>query len=289
MSLFINSDELTALRDLPFIQRITYLMGIKPYMDKETGIVGIKRKISYQSLREALYVAPIAGVKTEYVSHQQIRRAVKSLEKIGLIEIQSTKFNLILKCNLALMDRSVQNKADREVMPQADIRSTSYAPVKSRVIADFDIQAGMVQTPQADIPLNNNYIYIFLYTNFEKFWELYPLKKNKTKAFELFKTLNPNENLVSTILKSLQSQIAFYQNKLSQGLWVPNWKYPDNWLAGSCWEDEIILENTHATHKANNTKQPKDFFWESCKGGADFDEERSTSNIIQFSKRTKKN
>lgn len=113
MSLFVNSDELTALRDLPFIQRITYLMGIKPYMDKETGIVGVKRKISYQSLREVLYVAPIAGVKTEYVSLQQVRRAVKSLEKIGLLQIMSTKSNLILKCNLALRDRSVQNKADR--------------------------------------------------------------------------------------------------------------------------------------------------------------------------------
>lgn len=61
--LFVNAEELEALMELPYIQRLAYLMGIRPYMDRETCIVGIKRRISYQSLREALYVAPIAGVK----------------------------------------------------------------------------------------------------------------------------------------------------------------------------------------------------------------------------------
>ncbi len=88
--LFINTQELSALMELPLIQRVTYLMGIRPYMDRQTGIVGIKRRISYQSLREVLYVAPIAGVKTGSPSQQQVKRAIKSLEKYGLISIQST-------------------------------------------------------------------------------------------------------------------------------------------------------------------------------------------------------
>ncbi|WP_195912507.1 protein LvrA, partial [Legionella pneumophila] len=88
--LFVNAQELEALMELPYIQRLTYLMGIRPYMDRETHIVGIKRRISYQSLREALYVAPIAGVKTGSPSQQQVKRAVKSLERAGLIEIKST-------------------------------------------------------------------------------------------------------------------------------------------------------------------------------------------------------
>ncbi len=85
--LFVNTYELSALMELPWIQRITYLMGIRPYMDRKTYIVGIKRRISYQSLREILYVAPIAGVKTGAPSQQQVRRAVKALERAGLVAI----------------------------------------------------------------------------------------------------------------------------------------------------------------------------------------------------------
>jgi len=34
--LFINSEELEALMELPYIQRVVYLMGIRPYMDRGT-------------------------------------------------------------------------------------------------------------------------------------------------------------------------------------------------------------------------------------------------------------
>ena len=74
----ITNAELYALEGLPYIRQILYFRGIRPYMERATGIVGIKRGIIYQSLREALYVAPIAGVKTGSVSIQQVRRAVKT-------------------------------------------------------------------------------------------------------------------------------------------------------------------------------------------------------------------
>lgn len=99
--LFVNTAELSALMDIPLNQRVVYLMGMRPYMDRKTFIVGVKRKISYQSLRETLYVAPIAGVKTGCPSHQQMKRAVKSLARAGLIEIRSNTKNLIVKCLLA--------------------------------------------------------------------------------------------------------------------------------------------------------------------------------------------
>lgn len=115
--LFVNAQELEALMELPYIQRLTYLMGIRPYMDRETCIVGIKRRISYQSLREVLYVAPIAGVKTGSPSQQQVKRAIKSLERAGLIVIQSTTRHLILKCILAEGHQSFTKQADLRPTP----------------------------------------------------------------------------------------------------------------------------------------------------------------------------
>jgi len=95
--LFVTTYELDALSEIPLMQRVVYLMGIHPYMDRKTFMVGIKRKISYQSLRETLYVAPIKGVKTGCPSHQQMKRVIKSLARQGIIEIRSTTKNLIVK------------------------------------------------------------------------------------------------------------------------------------------------------------------------------------------------
>lgn len=109
--LFANAHELAALLELLYMQRVVYLMGIRPYMDRQSCIVGIKRRISYQSLRETLYVGPIAGVKTGSPSLQQMKRAVKSLGRAGLIEIQSTDRHLIVKCIYAELDNPAPKKA----------------------------------------------------------------------------------------------------------------------------------------------------------------------------------
>ncbi len=298
--LFVNAQELTALMDLPLIQRVTYLMGIRPYMDKKTCIVGIKRKISYQSLREVLYVAPIPGVKVEYPSHQQARRAVKSLERAGLVAIQSTEKSLILKCLLAEVDKSVQNKAGMRPTPDFDMKQADDTDIKSSTYKDIHRQADISKTVQADTPHNSENNYVCLSKFFEKFWESYPQPQNKTHAWNEFKKLNPDEILCSKILKALNAQINHHQQLQATGLWTPHWKYPANWLAQRGWEEEIntnkLQENTNATHKTRTTKQPVDFFWESCKGGADYipdcephadDSVQSFCNVIKLSEHRK--
>jgi len=95
-------------------------------MDRGTCIVGIKRRISYQSLREVLYVGPIAGVKTGCPSQQQVKRAVKSLERAGLVIIQSTKTHLILKCLLAQGFQSFPKQADPRPIDLPDINPPNF-------------------------------------------------------------------------------------------------------------------------------------------------------------------
>jgi hypothetical protein len=102
--LFINTHELSAIAGLTHSQQLTYLIGIRPYMDRKTFIVGIKRKISYQSLSEALYIEPHQGIQSGSPSKPQLRRIVEGLEQARLIEIQSMRENLILKCLLANTD-----------------------------------------------------------------------------------------------------------------------------------------------------------------------------------------
>ena len=109
--IIINHYELSALSGLPYLQQLTYIQGIKPYVDYQTGLVGIKRGVSYQSISEALYIEPHQGyVQSGSPSKDQIRRSLKALENAGLIKIQSLDNKLIFKCLLWDQDNSVQNK-----------------------------------------------------------------------------------------------------------------------------------------------------------------------------------
>ncbi|HHS5297144.1 TPA: protein LvrA [Legionella pneumophila] len=93
--LFANAHELAALLELPYIQRLVYLMGIRPYMDRQSCIVGIKRRISYQSLRETLYVGPIAGVKTE---NPRVGSSILPLATIRINELRKNQKNSNFPC-----------------------------------------------------------------------------------------------------------------------------------------------------------------------------------------------
>jgi hypothetical protein len=116
MGLNLSDKELDAMDGLPYLHRCLYIFGIRRYMDYATGITGIKRKISYKSLSEEIYVTPHQGLKdTRERSVAQLKRAIKALEKAGLITNHSiatkTEKQLILKCILATTDKSAQNKA----------------------------------------------------------------------------------------------------------------------------------------------------------------------------------
>lgn len=84
----IVAAEWEALCGLPFLQRSLYLV-LRWYMDAATGVVGLRRGISRQSLLEELYVEPIPGRRSSdsgSPSVQALRSALAGLERSGLIE-----------------------------------------------------------------------------------------------------------------------------------------------------------------------------------------------------------
>jgi hypothetical protein len=285
MEFLINSNELDALCGLPHLQQLAYLKGIRPYMDVQTGLVGIKRGISYQSIAEQLYIEPHQGVKSESFSRAQARRAVASLERMGLISIQSQEMQLILKCELATRGYSVQNKPVTKPSQQADTVKT-HLPLENKGLIEAHTQKPDTgKTAKADTPLIRD-IYIYLLLQFEQFWNVYPEKKSKQSAWEAFQKLTPDDALFIKIMQALQAEIKHREIKQATGSWVPPWKYPANWLAQRCFEDELTQdapqERRHATRKQPiGNEESKDLFW----NPRDTDDERSQSNVIQFQRR----
>ncbi|OGT41482.1 MAG: hypothetical protein A3F13_03490 [Gammaproteobacteria bacterium RIFCSPHIGHO2_12_FULL_40_19] len=302
MDFKINQQERDALKGLPHLARLTYLEAIRPYMDYSTGIAGIKRGISYQSLREELYVETQRGNTGGSPSKDQMRRVIKTLERAGLVSIQSEDKRLVLKCELASWDYSAQNLLAR----RAPYETTTRAPSKNiSKTNDCDINNPKAATPKNTLPATppvsdiNNNIFVFLINAFEKFWQMYPVKNSKEKAWGIFQDLSPTKELFQTILNALEKQSAHYQSQKAQGHWMPNWKNPSNWLLQKCWLDEITQtqqmqlpgKNNHArSRQYSKSSTSVDFFWESCKDAFNESNENNTetaersTNIIDINR-----
>ncbi len=143
------------------------------------------------------------------------------------------------------------------------------------------LKADTVESQKAAIPHKDNY-YIYLLSQFEKFWSLYPEKKSKNNAQAVFEELKPNAELCHSIINALTAQINHRDTMKLQGTWVPPWKYPANWLAQRCWEDELtdaLQEKHHAEHTKNTRKRhtTEDLFCPPCDV-----EDREYTNVIQL-------
>jgi hypothetical protein len=117
-----NDDEDAALLGLPLLARVLYLQGLRRHMDYATGLVGAKRKVCYQGLREVAFVEPVTGRQDAgSPSIKSVRVAIQQLIKAGLIESKGTDKQLIFYCPMADLDQSDQKKEGR---PRADLGQT---------------------------------------------------------------------------------------------------------------------------------------------------------------------
>lgn len=286
MDFLFNQNELASLSGLPHIQQLVYLRGIRPYMDAKTRMVGIKRRISHQSISEELYIEPRPGIKSQSFSRDQIRRAIAGLVRVGIVTVQSEEMHLILKCELATLGYSVQNKPAINPPQKATINQPEKILDITGLSQMDDNKADIAKPQKAAIPLkDNNYIYLLL-SQFEQFWSLYPEKKSKHKAQAAFEELNPNTTVFQQLMQALQNQKNHTQTLKLRGLWVAPWKYPANWLAQRCWEDELNTDALQEKHHAEPTKNPRktnntittDLFCPPCEA----DEPEPRNNVIQF-------
>ncbi|AMP88874.1 hypothetical protein [Legionella pneumophila] len=226
--LFVTTYELDALSEIPLMQRVVYLMGIRPYMDRKTFMVGIKRKISYQSLRETLYVAPIKGVKTGCPSHQQMKRVIKSLARQGIIEIRSTTKNLIVKCLLAnpYEPVDIETESHPEKSSPTQVEQNQPALPENMNSLKTKKPAYLSKSTFKAQPSSN---LKDLYQQFEQFWQLYPLPSYKSEAWKQFQQIDPDERLFAQIIDGLQEQLTKVNRSGAY------WPYPASWLGQKSW------------------------------------------------------
>lgn len=84
----LTEAEQEALAGVRLDARLLYLQGLKPYMDYASGLVGVKRRVSYQAFRELLEVTPERGSvlgATQSPTTSALRNLLVLLERRGLL------------------------------------------------------------------------------------------------------------------------------------------------------------------------------------------------------------
>ena len=75
-------------------------------------------------------------------------------------------------------------------------------------------------------------------TFFDMFWSTYPKKTDKAKAEASFKKINPDQQLLNTMLVGLEAQCRSDQWTREHGKFIP---HPSTWLNNRRWEDEVSV------------------------------------------------
>jgi len=95
-----------------------------------------------------------------------------------------------------------------------------------------------------------------IYEHFETFWKAYPKKKSKVQAEKDFAKINPNEELLATMLASIELAKKSQDWQKDAGQFIP---HPATWLNGRRWEDELSGgndgKNRGNTQKGNAPKE----------------------------------
>jgi len=113
-----NEQEDEALQGLPLDAQLLYLRGLRQHMDFESGVVGgPKRRISWRSLRDTLYVEPHQGIDGGTPDRAKVRRVVKWLEKQGLVARADDPEHIVFRLPLATLGSSTYKKADPKPTP----------------------------------------------------------------------------------------------------------------------------------------------------------------------------
>jgi hypothetical protein len=163
VAILLSDEEIQALEGIGYFLKCLYVFAVRKYMDYQTGVVGIKRRISYQSISEEMYINPHCGIEkseTGSPNKAKIRRALTRLEKIGLLEKINNKDYLIFKCVFAKRDYSVQKQVVIKQAPQADTKvvilktqeNLDRAAVTNNAIDEAGMEVGIPHMAQVVIP-----------------------------------------------------------------------------------------------------------------------------------------
>ena len=159
------------------------------------------------------------------LSMRTITRLLQALEDAGLVRIEDDQGGKSLR------------KIYAGVNPMSYLDKNVYTPgQKCQGGLDKNVQENNKETRKEINPPKAPQGAAWEPTMFERFWKLYPKKKDKAKAIREWDRLKADRKLMGVMSAALRAQMASEEWQRDNGRAVP---YPCRWLSHRRWEDEL--------------------------------------------------
>ena len=125
-----------------------------------------------------------------------------------------------------------RNRIETEPKPNGK-RKKAEEEVEEEVEIEKEIEYTPLNPPAGEDARSKQRI---MEHRFEEFWKVYPKKRSKDAAYRRFCKINPSEELLQTMIRTVEKQAKTDQWRKSNGDYIP---YPATWLNSGGWKDEI--------------------------------------------------
>jgi hypothetical protein len=214
----------------PYVREIwDYLLREANHKDSKYSGFTIKRGQLFRSYRDIRNdLSWKVGYRTERYNENQMKMGMRYLMKQLMITVaKQPRGNVITICNYDYF----QNPKSYEATNDTTSEATNAQPMPNQGVPAINKNVKKKKK-------ENNKPYT---SEFEKFWKVYPKKKNKDKAFDAWNSMNGQRPSLGILLKVIEGQRKSEEWTKSRGQYIP---YPATWLNNKRWEDE---ENTQDT------------------------------------------
>lgn len=153
----------------------------------------------------------------------EIEKALQKLEAEGMIRRYESGGTLYLELTSWMKFQTPRAKSSKYPGPE-----DADSQVHLQEVADAceQVQAEPSKQKQKSVDTEK----------FEKFWFVYPNKKDKKKAFELWKKIDPDDELYERIMLAVDYQSKSCDWQKEDGRYVP---MPTTWLRNERWNDQV--------------------------------------------------
>jgi hypothetical protein len=193
------------------------------------------------------YLLSVTGV--DEISGTQI---LSLLAKLGKIDAELWDTKMIWCQKLVSNLEDVYKKRGRPVPQRPRQLDNNHETATDKTIAATEIHKSVTETPQSKVKESkvNNTI-----ARFQRFWEMYPKKKSKGVAEKAFAQLNPDEQLLATMLATIERAKKSDDWLKEGGKFIP---YPATWLRAKGWLD-VIEEGGLSSARTIGNRVPQQY------------------------------
>ena len=150
-------------------------------------------------------------------------------------------------------DLHMQSSAKGVQSPANDVQSSAMQEQSPATITNTITNTNIISPPIVPPLRGGNDVQK---ERFAQFWEAYPRKSNKERTRQIWKKLNPSEELLDKMLSALESHKQSDQWTRDGGAFIP---HPSTWLNGKRWEDDMTPRATTSAPKVKGQPTSSSF------------------------------